>query len=215
MFILELEKIYGEDLPDVLTKGVVTPQDTNVDGASIETYEVPDRIKPKEYKPNLTGDGIKEEEKEVRLFVNPKSGKEKPLGDMLGFQETIDFLHLDKIEEPKDEKDYNAYLKRNTHLVMGGVNVPPKSIKECLGVNDLGDAEDNFEVVTDERLIKDRDEKKYTTGKVVYIYAINKGERKFIGVKSFRPKQGQTSKTNNDIKWSKEMQTCFDSKRDK
>ncbi len=144
-----------------------------------------------------------------------KSGKEKPLGDMLGFQETIDFLHLDKIEEPKDENDHNAYLKRNTHLVMGGVNVPPKSIKECLGVNDLGDAEDNFEVVTDERLIKDRDEKKYTTGKVVYIYAINKGERKFIGVKSFRPKQGQTSKTNNDIKWSKEMQDCFDSKRDK
>ncbi len=115
-----------------------------------------------------------------------KSGKEKPLGDMLGFQETIDFLHLDKIDEPKDENDHNAYLKRNTHLVMGGVNVPPKSIKECLGVNDLGDAEDNFEVVTDERLIKDRDEKKYTTGKVVYIYAINKGERKFIGVKSFR-----------------------------
>jgi len=144
-----------------------------------------------------------------------KSGKEKPLGDMLGFQETIDFLHLDKIDEPKDENDHNAYLKRNTHLVMGGVNVPPKSIKECLGVNDLGDAEDNFEVVTDERLIKDRDEKKYTTGKVVYIYAINKGERKFIGVKSFRPKQGQTSKTNNDIKWSKEMQDCFDSKRDK
>ena len=89
-----------------------------------------------------------------------KSGKEKPLGDMLGFQETIDFLHLDKIDEPKDENDHNAYLKRNTHLVMGGVNVPPKSIKECLGVNDLGDAEDNFEVVTDERLIKDRDERR-------------------------------------------------------
>ena len=144
-----------------------------------------------------------------------KSGKEKKLGDMIGFQETIDFLHLDKIEKPEDENDHKAFLKRNTHLVMAGVSVPPKSIKECLGVENLGDAEDNFEVVTDERLIKDRDEKKYTTGKVVYIYAINKGERKFIGVKSFRPKQGQTSKTNNDIKWSKEMQTCFDRKRDK
>ena len=95
MFILELEKIYGEDLPDVLTKGVVTPQDTNVDGASIETYEVPDRIKPKEYKPNLTGDGIKEEEKEVRLFVNPKSGKEKLYKVIYGLNIDLSDLNTD------------------------------------------------------------------------------------------------------------------------
>ena len=92
---LELEKIYGEDLPDVLTKGVVTPQDTNVDGASIETYEVPDRIKPKEYKPNLTGDGIKEEEKEVRLFVNPKSGKEKLYKVIYGLNIDLSDLNTD------------------------------------------------------------------------------------------------------------------------
>ena len=132
----------------------------------------------------------------------------------MGFQETIDFLHLDKIETPKDENDHSAYLKRNTHLVMGGVNIPPKNIKGCMGVNDLSEAEDNFEVVTDERIMKDRKTGKYTTGKTVYIYAINKNnERTFIGEKVFRSREGATGKTNNEIKWSKEMQTCFDSKR--
>ena len=145
-----------------------------------------------------------------------KNGKEKRLGDVLGFQETIDFLHLDKIEEPKDENDYKAYLKRNTHLCMAGVNVPPKSIKECMGVNNLSEAEDNFEVVTDERIMRDQATGTYVTGKTVYIYAINKdNERVFIGEKVFRSREGATGKTNNEIKWSKEMQKCFDSKRDK
>ena len=30
-------------------------------------------------------------------------------------------------------------LKRNTHLVMGGVDVPPKNIKDCLGEHNLED----------------------------------------------------------------------------
>ena len=150
------------------------------------------------------------------LTAKSKNGKEKRLGDLLGFQETIDFLHLDKIETPKNDDDSKAYLKRNTHLCMAGVNVPPKSLKECMNVNDLSEAEDNFEVVTDERIMKDRGTGKYTTGKVVYIYAINKNnERTFIGEKVFRSREGATGKTNNDIKWSKEMQDCFDSKREK
>ena len=99
---------------------------------------------------------------------------------------------------------------------MAGVNVPPKSLKDCMNVNNLSEAEDNFEVVTDERIMKDRGTGKYTTGKVVYIYAINKNEeRTFIGEKVFRSREGATGKTNNEIKWSKEMQDCFDSKRDK
>jgi hypothetical protein len=63
----------------------------------------------------------------------------------------------------------------------------------------------------------DRDKesgKNYITGKTVLIYAINKGENKktFVGEKSYRSKQGKTGKTGNTIKWSKEMQGCFDSK---
>lgn len=147
------------------------------------------------------------------LKARTSSGKEKPLGDVIGFQETIDFLHLDKIQDPDDDSDHKAYLKRNTHLVMGGVDVPPKNIKECLGADNLEDAEDNFEVVTDEKLIKDKETSKYTTGKVVYIYAITKGgDRKFIGEKRYRSKAGMTGKTSNTIQWSADMQKCFDSK---
>lgn len=146
-----------------------------------------------------------------------KSGKTKRLGDMLGFQETIDFLHIDKIEKPKSETDYKSALKRNTQLVMGGVPLKPKDLKDCLGVENLTDYEDNFEVITEENFIMDRDKesgKSYITGKTVLIYAINKGENKktFVGEKSYRSKQGKTGKTGNTIKWSKEMQGCFDSK---
>ena len=146
-------------------------------------------------------------------WFTTSSGKEKPLGDVIGFQETIDFLHLDKIQDPDGESDHKVYLKRNTHLVMGGVDVPPKNIKDCLGADNLEDAEDNFEVVTDEKLIKDQETSKYTTGKIVYIYAITKGgERKFIGEKRYRSKAGMTGKTSNTIQWSADMQKCFDSK---
>ena len=85
-----------------------------------------------------------------------------------------------------------------------------------MGVNNLSEAEDNFEVVTDERIMRDQATGTYVTGKTVYIYAINKdNERVFIGEKVFRSREGATGKTNNEIKWSKEMQKCFDSKRDK
>jgi hypothetical protein len=141
------------------------------------------------------------------------TGKTKPLGDLLGVQDTIDQLHLDKIDEPKNTEDYKQILKRNTHLVMGGIDTPPQNIKGCLGVTDMNDYEDNFEVVTDERTIKDEKFDKYTTGKVIYIYAVNKGgERKFIAEKRYRSKQGDTGKTANTIQWSPDMQACFKSK---
>ena len=143
-----------------------------------------------------------------------KNGIEKPLGDMLGFQEAIDFLHLDKIDEPKDENDHKAILKRNTQLVMEGISVNPKKLKDCMGVKNLNDAEDNFQLLTKERLTKDKKFHKYTTGKVVYIYAVNKeGKVREIGEKVYRSKDGPTGKTDNTIKWSNDMQKCFDSKR--
>jgi len=142
------------------------------------------------------------------------SGKTKRLGDILGFQETVDFLHIDKIETPKSDDDHKAYLKRNTQLVMGGVAVKPENLKDCLGVQDLADYEDNFEVITEERITTARDNKNVITGKVVLIYAINKGDNKktFVGEKVYRSKDGPEGKTSNTIKWSPEMQGCFDSK---
>ena len=152
------------------------------------------------------------QEKLNKIPAKTSTGKEKPLGDVVGFQETIDFLHLDKIKEA-EEGDFKQVLKRNTQLVMGGKDVPPKSIKECMGVSNLKDAEDNFEVVTDERMIKDKTDT-ITTGKVVYIYAINQKDKskKFIGEKRYRSKGGTTGKTSNTIQWSPDMQKCFDSK---
>ena len=153
-------------------------------------------------------------EKLNRLKGKTKSGKEKRVGDLLGFQETIDFLHIDKIEQPQSDDDYKAILKRNTQLVMAGVAVKPKTIKECLEVDGLTEYEDDFEVVTEEELIYDKETKKYTTGKIVYIYALSKDgkEKRYVAKKVYRSKDGATGKTSNTIEWSKDMQQCFDSK---
>jgi len=141
-----------------------------------------------------------------------KSGKEKPVSDLIGFQEVTDDLHLDKIDTPKDDKDYDSLLKRNTELAMAGVDVTAKDIKKCLGVKNTSDAQDNFEVLTEERFTKDRETNKYTTGKVVEIFAIDKGtkEKKFIGVKTYRGKDGPDSPTSTTTQWSPNMQKCFD-----
>jgi hypothetical protein len=154
----------------------------------------------------------KTQERLNEITAKTSTGKEKPLGDVIGFQETIDFLHLDKIKEA-DEGDFKQVLKRNTQLVMAGKDVSPKSIKECLGVDNLKDAEDNFEVVQDEEYFQNA-EKTVTTGKVVYIYAVNQkdGNRKFLGTKRYRSKDATTGKTSNTIQWSSDMQKCFDSK---
>ena len=149
-----------------------------------------------------------------RLKGKTNSGKEKRVGDLLGFQETIDFLHIDKIEQPQSDDDYKAILKRNTQLVMAGVAVKPETIKQCLEVDSLTEYEDDFEVVTEEELIYDKETKKYTTGKIVYIYALSKDgkEKKYVAKKVYRSKDGATGKTSNTIEWSKDMQQCFDSK---
>ena len=149
-----------------------------------------------------------------QLKGKTKSGKEKRVGDLLGFQETIDFLHIDKIEQPQSDDDYKSILKRNTQLVMAGVAVPPQSIKECLEVDNLTEYEDDFEVVTEEEIVKDAETGQYTTGKVVYIYALSKDgkDRRYVAKKVYRSKDGATGKTSNTIEWSPDMQKCFDSK---
>ena len=151
-----------------------------------------------------------------KFNVKTKSGQEKPMGDMLAFEEAIEFLHLDKIDQPKDDDDYSQILRRNTQLVMEGISVEPDTIKDCLGVEDISDAQDNFEVLQKERLTYDRETGTRVTGKVVYIYAVSKGgEQTEIGQKTYRSKDGPTGKTNNTIEWSGDMQKCFDSKREK
>ena len=148
-----------------------------------------------------------------KLEARTRNGVVRSLGDMLGFQEAIDFLHLDKIDEPKDENDHKAILKRNTQLIMEGIAVDPEKLRDCIGVQNLNDAEDNFELQTKERLTK-KPGTDIVTGKVVYIYAVSKdGISREIGQKTYRSKEGATGKTQNTIEWSNDMQECFDSKR--
>ena len=82
-----------------------------------------------------------------------------------------------------------------------------------MGVENLNDAEDNFQLQTTERLTK-KPGTDIVTGKVVYIFAVNKeGKSREIGQKTYRSKEGPTGKTQNTIEWSNDMQECFDSKR--
>ena len=141
------------------------------------------------------------------------SGKQKRLGDLLAFQDARDLLHLDKIDKPTGPNDIRQIMRRNTQLAMEGIAITPKKLKGCLGVNNTTELEDDFELTFKERYTYDKDGVK-VTGKVVYIYAINKdGELEEIAQKVFRPKQGPTAPTANTVTWSEKMQKCFDSKK--
>ena len=148
-----------------------------------------------------------------KLVGKSSTGKTKKLGDLLAFDDAKGLLHLDKIDTPKDEKDYHQILKRNTQLSMEGIAVSPKTIKECLGVGNTKELEDSFELSFVERYTYDKDNIR-VTGKVVYVYAINKdGKKEEIAQKVYRPKQGPTAPTANTVTWSGGMQKCFDSKK--
>jgi hypothetical protein len=144
-----------------------------------------------------------------------QNGKKKKLGDILGYHDAKDLLHLDKIDEPESKTDYRQILRRNTQIVMEGIPVQPDTIKECIGASTGKELEDNFELLFEERYQRDKDSGRIT-GKVVYVYAFDKGgKKKRIAEKVYRPKQGQYAPTANTVQWSTDMQKCFDTKRKK
>ena len=148
-----------------------------------------------------------------KLTAKSSTGKIKKLGDLLAFDDAKGLLHLDKIDTPKNEKDFTQILRRNTQLAMEGIAVTPKIIKGCLGVGNTKELEDSFELSFVERYTYDKDNVR-VTGKVVYVYAINKdGKKEEIAQKVYRPKQGPTAPTANTVTWSASMQKCFDSKK--
>jgi hypothetical protein len=148
-----------------------------------------------------------------KLTGKSSTGKTKKLGDLLAFDDAKGLLHLDKIDTPQNEKDFTQILRRNTQLAMEGIAVTPKIIKGCLGVGNTKELEDSFELSFVERYTYDKDNVR-VTGKVVYVYAINKdGKKEEIAQKVYRPKQGPTAPTANTVTWSAGMQKCFDSKK--
>ena len=134
---------------------------------------------------------------------------------MVACEEVIDFLHLDKIDLPKDDTDYEQIMKRNTQLTMEGIDITPETIKDCLGVDNTSDLQDHFVVgFDDERYQKNKEG--FITGKVICLYVIDKNNQKReIAPKTFRPKAGQTAPTSNTVSWAEDMQKCFDSKSNK
>jgi hypothetical protein len=148
-----------------------------------------------------------------KIAAKTASGKPTTLGNLVAYEEAKDFLHLDKIDLPKDDKDYHQILKRNTQLTMEGIDVTPSTLKDCLGVDNTSDLQDHFVVgFDDERYQKNKEG--FITGKVICLYIVDKnGQKREISPKTFRPKQGQTAPTANTVSWSEDMQKCFDSKR--
>ena len=149
----------------------------------------------------------------AKIKAKTTSGRPTNAAAVLGFKDSVAALHLDKISLPKDEKDINQILKRSTNLVMEGVRVSPKNIKDCLGVDDINDLEDNFVVdFTTDKFITNADGN--VTGKTIAIYLVDKNnQRREISPKVYRPKSGPTGKTANTLAWSDDMQKCFDSKK--
>jgi hypothetical protein len=153
-----------------------------------------------------------------KIPVRSSSGKEKTLADVAGFEDAVNMFHLDKIASASDDQDFDQLLKRNTELMMEGIPVTADDIKGCLGVSGISELEDDFETMVEggERYTTAIGSERIT-GKVVIIYAVSKTEagesiRTPVGEKVYRTKDGKDGKTQTVIKWSGEMQKCFDKK---
>ncbi len=132
-----------------------------------------------------------------------------PLGDVLTFYDTMDMLQISKIDEPKDKKDFDQYLKRNTQLIMGGYQITPDVIKKSLEISDLKTFLKDHTIVSEERIMYDT-KQKYVTGKVIQLFTVYpNGRKRNIGFKSYRSKHGFTGKTSNTIQWSVDIQKKF------
>lgn len=150
-----------------------------------------------------------------KLPAKTASGQKTTAGNLLAYEDAKDFLHLDKIDLPKNKNDYHQMMKRNTELTMEGIEITPKILKHCLGVKDTAELQDHFVVGFDDERYQKNDEG-YITGKVICLYMVDKnGKKREISPKTFRPKQGPTAPTANTVSWSTDMQNCFDSSSNK
>lgn len=131
------------------------------------------------------------------------------LGDVLSFYDVIDMLQILKIETPESDTDYNQFLKRNTNLIMGGIRITPDLIKVSLDISTLKNYIINCKLVSEERTMYDKTNT-FVTGKVIRLSSIDpSGNKKCIGDKVYRSKQGFSGKTDNTMKWSSEIQESF------
>jgi hypothetical protein len=143
--------------------------------------------------------------------VTLPDGSEKPMGDYIQAQDCINQLHLGVM----DGEDGEGVGKHEGlfNVNMGGVVVEEKDLQRCLGVKNTAEFTKGFQVGTPGE--GDRYTKNPSTGQItgrnIHRFFVNPetGEKIPIAFKTQRPKQGESSKLNTTMQWSKEMQNCF------
>ncbi len=145
------------------------------------------------------------------------------LGTLMEAEENIRGFHLTMMDYPP-----KAYTKGNPNSIagasldvnMGGTIVNGEVLRGCLGVESTTEFKQKFELVEEEALTYDSNEKDKdgnptgnVTGKKVFTYVVDgSGGKKELGYKTYRSKEGAVGKTSNTMTYSTEMQSCFKSK---
>jgi hypothetical protein len=136
-------------------------------------------------------------------------GKKKPLGDWLQAKELVETLHIDVIDG-EDSQGVGRFAGL-FNLNMGGVVVETEQLKNCLGSQNSIDFTSNLQVEVpegEEQYTKSKDGK--ITGRVIYVYAVDKAGQKFkVAKKVQRSSGGQDGKLNNLYVWEPDIKNCF------
>jgi len=106
----------------------------------------------------------------------------------------------------------NSIMGAAMDVNMGGNIVDGEVLKECLGVKNSKEFEEEMTIVEVDELQYDK--KGNVTGKNVYTYVIDKdNNRTEVGYKTYRSKNGAAGKTQNTMSYSTDMQNCFKGKK--
>ena len=145
------------------------------------------------------------------------------LGTLMEAEENIRGFHLTMMDYPP--KAYrkgspNSIAGASLDVNMGGTIVNGEVLRGCLGVESTTEFKQKFELVEEEALTYDSNEKDKdgnptgnVTGKKVFTYVVDgSGGKKELGYKTYRSKEGAVGKTSNTMTYSTEMQSCFKSK---
>ena len=148
-----------------------------------------------------------------RERLNKLNESKSGLGTSMEAKEAARAFHLSMMDYPPkeyEEGNPNSMMGVALDVNMGGNIVNGEVLRDCLGVKNSKEFEQDFELEeTDELQYADK-EKTIVTGKKVYTYVIDKeGKRTEVGFKTYRSKNGAAGKTDNTMTYSTSMQKCF------
>ena len=148
-----------------------------------------------------------------RERLNKLNESKSGLGTSMEAKEAARAFHLSMMDYPPkeyEEGNPNSMMGVALDVNMGGNIVNGEVLRDCLGVKNSKEFEEDFELEeTDELQYADK-EKTIVTGKKVYTYVIDKeGKKTEVGFKTYRSKNGAAGKTDNTMTYSTDMQKCF------